>query len=292
MAVASPATIIDPAIVDNAAEALRSQGFDLRLMPHVKSRAGTFAGTRDQRLADLSAALLDSEVKAVMCSRGGYGCMQLLDGLAALPLADNPKWLIGFSDVTALHSLMLSKGIVSIHSSMLKSWALNGPDFPSNKALMRLLGGATSGYDIEMPPDCRNHPGEATGQLVGGNLAVLQALVATPYDIFRNCRQRPILFIEDISEAIYKVNRIMWQLKMAGIFDRVGGLIFGQFTNYQPDANYPDMYAMLADFFADADMPIAFNAPVGHFPGNMPLLHGAEATLIVNRESSSSLTFL
>ncbi len=231
MAVVSPATIISPEIVDAAEERLRAQGLTVREMPHAKGKAGTYAGTRGERLADLRDALLDKEVRAVMCSRGGYGCVQLLDELAGLPLADDPKWLIGFSDVTALHALMLSKGIVSIHGSMLKSWALNDADFAPNKALMRLLSGRGEGYGIEWHSPVASHPGEAEGQLIGGNLAVMQALISTPYDIFRNASGRPILFIEDVSEAIYKVNRIMWQLKMAGVFDRIAGLVIGKFTN-------------------------------------------------------------
>lgn len=291
MAVVSPATIIAPEIVDAAKEKLCAEGLVVKEMPHVKGKVGTFAGTRIERLEDLRDALSDRDVRAVMCSRGGYGCVQLLDDLAVLPLADDPKWLIGFSDVTALHALMLSKGIVSIHSSMLKSWALNDASFAPNKALKRLLFGDLAGYRIDWHSSAADHPGEADGQLIGGNLAVLQALISTPYDIFRNASARPILFIEDVSEAIYKVNRIMWQLKMAGVFERISGLVIGKFTNYQPDANHSDMYAMLTDFLSDANLPIAFDAPIGHVADNMPLLYGANARLTANISGDSSLTF-
>lgn len=284
IAITSPASIVDPRLVNDAAEALRRAGFNVRIMPHALSRKGSFAGTLADRFSDLREALLDPDVKAILCSRGGYGCIQLLNGLQSLDFP--PKWLIGFSDITALHAMMLRRGIISIHSSMAKALATQPAESPANSALLSILRGATD-CTVSFPPHSLNRPGQCSGQLIGGNIAVFQALMSTPFDIFANAANPYILFIEDISEPIYRVNRMLWQMRMAGVFERAAGIVIGQFTNYRPDDNYPDMYAMLSDFFADFDRPIAFNAPIGHFDSNMPVPYGAPANLSVNRLNST-----
>lgn len=280
IAIVSPASIIDPTLVERASATLNLLGYKVKVAPHALGKHGSYSGTMTQRLDDISNAFLDPEVRAILCSRGGYGCVHLLDALSHIDLTADPKWLIGFSDVSALHALMASRGIVSIHGSMAKALALYPHSEPYNNMLLSMLRGVKPGFSF--PAHHHNHPGTATGRLLGGNLAVLQALISTPYDIFNDC----ILFIEDVAEPIYKVERILYQLLLAGRLNTLKGLIIGQFTLYEPDRNFNDIYDMMAPVFDNLDIPVAFNAPIGHIPGNMPLLHGDIATLNVTPEKS------
>ena len=224
----------------------------------------------------MRAALLDPTIRAIICSRGGYGCVHLLPHLADIDLTADPKWLVGFSDVTALHALMQSQGVASVHGSMTKHLAAHSGNDYCSQILFDILRGGRPQYEWESHQ--YNRCGHATGQIVGGNFAVMQALVGTPYDIIR---PDSILFIEDISEPIYKVERMLWQMKLSGVLGSLRALIFGQFTNYQPDANYPDMETMIHNLLADIDLPVAFNAPIGHIAANYPIIEGAAAELSI-----------
>ena len=276
MAIASPASAVDPALVEGAKAALEAEGFRVRVMPHACGRVGTYSALAEERLADLQGALDDPEVRAVLCARGGYGAVQLLDRLR---LSEEPKWIIGFSDISALHGFWLANGVHSIHGSMAKELTLRRcPGDEANKRLLQILRTG------DMPAICwdanaLNHPGEATGQLMGGNLAVLDGLCGTPYDLLR---PDVILVIEDIAEPIYKVERILWRLRLSGVLPRLKGLIVGQFTEYRPDANYETMERMIADMVAPYDYPVAFNAPIGHVDANLPWVEGVEVRLRVD----------
>lgn len=279
IAVLSPAGPIERQIVDSAVDVLRGQGYDVRVYPHTFGKNGHFSGTTAERFADLRDALLDPAVRAILCSRGGYGVVHNLDSLAALPLADDPKWIIGFSDISALHALMASRGIASIHSSMARQIAL-GADDPDNAVLLKILRGEMPEYTFAGTP--YNHPGRAEGKLLGGNLAVIADLINTPFDIIH---PGTILFIEDVSEPIYKIERILYQLRLSGILPKLNGLIIGQFTDYKPDENHTRMEDMIAEMVAPYDYPIAFGAPIGHVDHNIPVVESAWATLDVTKES-------
>lgn len=280
IAIVSPASIIDPTLVERAGATLKLLGYNVRVMPHALGANGSYSGSIEERLEDMTAALLDNEVRAILCSRGGYGCVHLLDRLAALDLSADPKWIIGFSDVSALHALMASRGIVSIHGSMAKALALYPHNSPFNAMLLDMLGGKRPA--LEFPVHKYNRNGTATGILSGGNLAVLQALIDTPYDIFSD----RILFIEDVAEPIYKVERILYQLRLSGRLNRLKGLIIGRFTLYQADKNFNDIYDMMAPLLEGLHIPVAFDAPIGHIRENMPVLHGATATLYTSGDCS------
>lgn len=286
IAICSPAGRIAAEKVDKAAEVLRAQGWKTVVMPHALGEHGSFSGTPAERLADLRAAFADPAVRAILCSRGGYGVVHILDDLDALPaIADDPKWVIGFSDISALHALMNRKGIESIHSSM-AAHILEGPDNEDNAALFAILRGERPAYSFPGTPD--DTPGVAEGTLLGGNLAVLAELISTPYDIIR---PDTILFIEDIAEPVYKIERILYQLRLSGVLGRLRGLIVGQFTDYKPDDNHASMESMIRDAVAGYDYPVAFNAPVGHVFHNIPLIESARVTLKVNPEGTNSLIF-
>lgn len=274
VAIVSPASVIDPILVEGAANALMRMGFKVRVGAHALGRSGSYSGTAEERLGDMADALASPDVKAILCSRGGYGCVHLLHSLRPLV---RPKWLVGFSDVSALHALWQHCGICSVHGSMAKHLSEFPIEDPANRALLHIL---TTGEmpAVEWGGSGFDRPGCAEGRLAGGNLAVLSGLIGTPYDMLQ---PDTILFIEDISEPIYKVERILYQLRLSGVLERLRGLVVGRFTDYRPDRNYGMMEEMIASMVADCSYPVAMGAPLGHVDGNMPLVEGATVCLEV-----------
>lgn len=285
IAICSPAGKIKPEIVEKAVEVLEGEGWRVEVMPHALGANGSFSGTIDERYSDLKAALTDPEVRAIICSRGGYGVVHNLDRLAQLPLADDPKWIVGFSDISALHALMASKGIASIHSSMCAA-IKDGAKNPDNAELFAMLRGGRPAYVFD--GHAYDRQGIANGTLLGGNLAVLSELVDTPFDILK---PDTILFIEDVSEPIYKIERQLYQLRLSGVMGKLKGLIVGQFTDYKSDDNWPDMETMIRDAVAGYDFPVAYGIPVGHVDHNLPMLEGAKVTLKVSPAGKTSIIF-
>lgn len=285
IAIFAPATTVKREYVEGAAEMLSREGFSVEIMPSALGPSdGSYAASFDTRLADLRKALADPEVKCILCARGGYGCNRLLPHIPTEEIRQNPKWIIGFSDISALHALWLTAGVKSLHAPMAKHLTILPSDDPSTSALLAILRGERR-IDYKIPPTPYNRPGTATGRLQGGNLAVLNGLAATPYDILTAAPgERVILFIEDISEAIYAVERMLVRLYMSGFMHRIAGLIVGQFTEYRPDLNFPSMEAMIDTFLSRCHItgiPVAFNFPTGHVDLNLPLIEGEEVTLKV-----------
>ncbi len=285
IAICSPAGKIKEQVVTDAAQVLRDQGWAVEIMPHALGDNGNFSGTADERFADLKAAFSDPEVRAILCSRGGYGVVHIMDRLNELPLEDDPKWVIGFSDISALHALMARKGIASVHASMC-AHIKEGADDPDNRDLFAILRGEKPVHVFDSHDYDRQ--GIVTGTLRGGNLAVLAELINTPYDLLQ---PDSILFIEDVSEPVYKIERILYQLRLSGLLDKTRGLIVGQFTDYKPDANHADMESMIRDAVAGYDFPVAYNVPVGHVDHNVPLIESAQVTLKVSPSGRNSIIF-
>lgn len=285
IAICSPAGKIKPEIVDAALPVLRAQGWEPVVMPHALGENGNFSGTADERFADLRDAFADPDVRAILCSRGGYGVVHILDRLDRLDLVSDPKWVIGFSDISALHALMNKKGVASIHSSMC-AHIKEGADDPDNAALFDILRGERPAFVFDAHPLDRQ--GIVSGTLVGGNLAVLAELIDTPFDLLK---PDSILFIEDVSEPVYKIERILYQLRLSGLLGKIRGLIVGQFTDYKPDANHVDMESMIYDALAGYDFPVAFGAPIGHVDHNIPLIESAKITLKVSPSGKNSIIF-
>lgn len=276
IAIVSPSSIIKPQNVYNALPVLRDRGWEPVVSPHAFDRHGSFAGTADNRYSDLADALTDPGVDAILCSRGGYGAVHLLERLARLPLEDTPKWLIGFSDISALHALLTSRGIASIHAPMAKALADHGGDNADNRALLDFLAG--EGLEYSLDPSPMNRPGDATGLLVGGNLSVISDLVGTPFDVIK---PRRILFIEDVNEPIYKIERMLYQLRLSGVLADLAGLIVGKFSGCAPDADFASVNNIVADLTRDYSYPVAYDIPVGHVTHNIPLVCGAACSLSV-----------
>lgn len=279
VAVVAPAGAFDPSLLSPAIGVLSHAGYRVKVMPHASGSSGSYSAPAGDRWADLRDAMLDPGVAAVMCARGGYGATHLLGQLDALVSAPgySHRWLIGFSDISALHAVMVSRGFVSVHAPMLRGLVRDSsPDTGDTARLLALLAGRPG--PVEFASDPRNREGSARGVLTGGNLSVLSALLATPYNIIR---PGSILFVEDINEPIYKVERIMWQLRHAGILQRLAGLMVADFSGSQPDRNHAHIYDMIAEMTAPYTYPVAMGLPVGHGGRNAPMAVGSQVSLDV-----------
>lgn len=281
VAIVSPAGIIKPQIVYKSMPVLVDQGWTTYVGAHTFDRYETYAGTDDARYADLEAALTDPDTRAIICSRGGYGAVHLLDRLNRLPLRENPKWIVGYSDISALHALMTRHGIESIHAPMCKHIAGRQGRDEDSRRLFGILSGERR--PVSYPAHPLNRPGTATARLTGGNLAVIAGLISTPFDVIT---PGTILFIEDIAEPIYKVERILYNLRLNGSLGALAGLIVGRFTDYTPGAEGQTMEDMIARMVEPYDFPVAFGTPVGHVDHNIPLICSAAVTLNVGPDST------
>lgn len=303
IAIISPASVVKPEYIDRACKWMKAYGLEPVVMPHAKGPAdGSYAASLQNRLDDLLAAWQMPDVRAVICARGGYGAVHLLPHIPMNLFRENPRWLIGFSDISALHALSAEQGVVSMHAPMTKDLFLG--NFCAEIVMSILTNENRPVYDLERTetvinkekiirgeyfmedhpdgyPD--NQPGEASGILLGGNLAVIDGLAATPFDMpGRALKEDVILFIEDVAEPIYKTERILYRLYLQGVLNRIKGLIVGQFTESSPSANHPDTATMISRFLAGhglTHLPVAYNFPAGHILTNHPLLLGAPARL-------------
>lgn len=284
VALVSPSGAVKDEYVDGGARALAAMGFAPVVMPNARGSYGSYSAPADDRYTDMAAAILDKDIKAIFCTRGGYGAVQLIERLSQLPLRENAKWLIGFSDISALHALWQSAGVASILGPMGRYLTQNPSDHPAVIALKEMLMGTDT--PVTAPPHPLNREGRCTATLRGGNFAVISPLQCTP---FAAIRPGSLLVIEDINEPIYRIERMLWSLKLQGVLGRLAGLACGDFTNTKADLNHESAEAMIAAMTAEYDYPVAFGLPVGHIPDNMPLMLGAPATLTVTADGSSLL---
>lgn len=275
---------------------LKEWGYTPVLAPNLGKKHGSFAGTPEQRKEDLMWALRNPEIKAVMSTRGGYGSIQQLQQIPLDTLAKYPKWIIGYSDITSIHSAMVNAGVMSIHAHMcgylydkeVEKLFADDPNAPDScsLALRNILAGGVPKYEVSAHK--YNHLGKASGMLVGGNLSVFCGMIGSEYDFLKN--DNIILFFEDVSENTSSVNRMIQQMKILGILDKVKGIIVGQFTDYSPNSDFKKMEDMLNEELKKYDIPIAFNFPVGHVDENYPMIEGATVTLNV-KKNGVTLTF-
>ena len=289
IAVISPSSSPTEKTVKEGCEILRQWGYVPVVGPHAMNEYHGFAGTADERAADLRWALTDSTISAIMCTRGGDGAVQLLTRISPSDFRRQPKWLIGFSDITALHSAMVQAGVMSIHGSMLHAISSqNGTDSVS-VMLHNILEGTLPTYYLEH--NALDQPGCAEGLLVGGNFSVLCGLAGSPYDCL--VRREPlILFIEDTDEEMTKVDRMLHHLEVRGVLQRLKGIIVGHFTDYKrPKNDFEDMNEMLHSYLSELDIPVCYGFPVGHKRPNLPLIEGCRVRLEVS-DAGTSLTFL
>lgn len=279
IAVIAPAGPAEPERVAQVEALYAAQGFAARLYPGCHRRAGYLAGSDDERTADLHAALADTDIAAIHALRGGYGCMRLLDRIDATLVRRAEKLLVGYSDVTALHALWQRVGLLALHAPMAASdMLLPGREADRDALFDVLRHGLPAGTVLHADPPTATAPlrapGTAEGLLVGGNLSLVAALLGTPWAL---PMQGAILFLEDVSEEPYRVDRLLTQLRLAGVFDAVAGIVLGGFT----DAACPlhllrDTLLPLARRRA---IPLVGGWPAGHGTPNRPLPLGLRARL-------------
>jgi muramoyltetrapeptide carboxypeptidase len=231
-----------------------------------------FSGTDDERLADFQRMLDDDAVKAVLCGRGGYGMSRIIDKIDFSKFKERPKWVIGFSDITILHQhIFFNYKIATLHAPM--AGAFNDPD--KNTRFLQSLQHAIEGKKIhyQEPAHRFNRKGEAVGELIGGNLALLAHCIGTPSDFKTKGR---ILFLEDTGEYLYSTDRMLYQLKRAGKFDKLAGLIVGGFTSNK-DTDRPfgkTVEEIIQEAIREYDFPVCFGFPVSHEKENLALKIG------------------
>ena len=287
IALISPAYFTSKANVDTASAILRAWGFEPVLGPNVgKEYLGYYAGTDQERLADLKWALKDKSIKAILCNRGGYGTIHLTRMLPLQKFAAHPKWLIGFSDITTLHGMANRAGVMSIHGTMCSLMAKSHGLGMTNTLLRDLLSGTVPQYEVPAHP--LSIPGHAQGTLVGGNLSTFSPVLGTEADA--TLAGGIILYIEEVEEDMSHIDRMINTLVLNGVFDRCQGVILGEFTDCEANLQIDSVEELICGYLRDRHIPVLCGFPAGHGDVNLPLILGAPVTLDV-RPDGATLRF-
>jgi muramoyltetrapeptide carboxypeptidase len=255
--VVAPAGAVDADRLDQGVLALREWGFEVRLGGHIHARQGYLAGSDAQRLADLQGMVDDPLVRAIFCARGGYGVQRLVPDLHLDGLVRAPRPVIGYSDVSALLARLVSADLPAVHGPMIATDVARGLSDAAREHLLRLLGDPAYRWSLPVPETIR--PGRAEALLVGGCLSVLASLLGTPWALRTS---DTILFLEDVNEPPYRIDRLLTQLRQAGCFDHVAAVVFGALEC--PEAGGVNAKDVVRDFFADAPYPVAAGLAAGH----------------------------
>ncbi|MEE3385907.1 MAG: LD-carboxypeptidase [Prevotella sp.] len=283
VALISPSYFTPMENVEKTAAVLRSWGLEPVIGPNVGKKVdGQYAGTVSERISDIQWALRDPSIKAIICNRGGYGTIQLIDYLTLEELKASPKWLVGFSDISTLHGLFSRAGVMSVHGTMSSFLAKGGTDETST--LMRdLLMGKVPRY--ELPSHKDNIVGRASGVLVGGNLCTFVPNLGSQADATKG--KDLILFVEEVEESMHNIDRQMRILQMNGVLDRCKGIVLGEFTDCGTEFTYESVEAMLHDMLEEYHIPVLCGYPGGHGDVNLPLVMGAPVTIDVRNDGAT-----
>lgn len=274
IAPASP--IYESSQFDEMVEALKGLGFKLKLGKHVKDRYGYLAGKDENRAADLNAMFLDKSIDAILCVRGGWGCNRIIDLLDYDAIKNNPKPLIGFSDITSLHNAILTKtGLVTFHGPVGKS---DWNPFTKKSFEDILITGLKGEYNLPTGEEDAFviQPGIAEGNILGGNLSVFVSMIGSDYlPDFKNS----ILFLEDVGEDVYRIDRMLTHLKLSGILNQISGFIFGKCTNCDAGANSLSMRQVFEDHIKALNIPAFYGAMISHEDRNVTIPVGLRARM-------------
>ncbi|MFC0515569.1 LD-carboxypeptidase [Mucilaginibacter angelicae] len=289
--ITSPSGYISLADIMPSVQLMKSWGFKIEIGDNTGKKDFIYGGTDEERAADLQQMLDNSEIKAIMCARGGYGLVRIIDRLNFRHFKKNPKWVIGFSDITALHChINRNFGIATIHSKMCNSfpddWTKADPiQVATIQSIRQALVGES--LDYSSPAVVQNRTGKAEAPIVGGNLSLIATLSGTPSDLDTDGK---ILFIEDTHEYLYNIDRMFWNLKQSGKLSRLAGLIIGGFQ-LKPDIEGEEfgrtIYDIVTEKVKEYSYPVCFDFPVGHQKNNFALKCGVQHTLEVGAEGST-----
>jgi len=275
--------------INKAKKLLESWELNVIIGKNVFNNYGHFSGTDKERTKDFQRALDDKTISAIWCARGGYGAMRIIDDLDYTEYLKTPKWIIGYSDITAIHNDLHILGSESIHSIMCKSLEdKNINNDRSIQALKDVLFGNKLSYNFNNKPE--NKLGKTSGQIVGGNLTLLHGLIGSKSSINTDGK---ILFIEDLGEYHYHIDRMLISLKRAGYFDNCNGLVVGDFSDLRENTTPfgKNIKEIILDAVKEFNFPVLFDFPAGHEELNMPIILGRNIIMDIN-SSKSTIEFL
>lgn len=283
----APAGRADKTAFQSGLKILKSWGLNPVIAKYAQGEHNpfyTFSGNDEQRLADIQTAIDEVETRAIICVRGGYGTNRIIDKIDFSSLKSNPKWIVGFSDITVLHCHLNKLKLASVHGM-----SANYFDIPNNEigmnSLKKVLFGEQNG--IKLPCHPFNREGAVKAEIIGGNLTILTSLIGTDSDFDTNNK---ILFIEEIGETPYRLDRALEQLRRAGKFDNLVGLIIGDLEGAEENKSLyrQDLLNLIVwEKVKDKKYPVCFDFPVGHQPANFAMICGAKAELIIEKEELS-----
>jgi muramoyltetrapeptide carboxypeptidase len=278
VAIIAMASKLERKSIDAAVEQIESWGLNVIVGESVGASDYTFSGTDEVRLRDFQEMLDDTNVRAIFSARGGYGSSRIIDQVNFARFMSRPKWIVGFSDITAVHGKIQNFGFQSIHGPMPKTmfW-----DAKSDECLQSILFGKDVKYNYSTSE--MNRLGEGVGQIIGGNLALLAHNIGSSSDIDFAGK---ILFIEDVGEYLYNIDRLMVQLKRAGKLSNLAGLIVGQFSDVKENDEPfgKTAYEIVAEHVSEGSYPVAYYFPIGHTNDNWPVRCGETMQLIVKKK--------
>jgi muramoyltetrapeptide carboxypeptidase len=282
--ITAPARWVDPEDIRNFLSFLEGEGLKT-LTGDIHARYHQFAGKDKDRLKDLQQMLDHPDIRVIFCARGGYGTLRLLDKIDLRGMAQHPKWVVGFSDITVLHAcLQMRIGMASIHGAMPYTLReATGAEDLAVSSLFGILKGELPSYTAPAHP--LNREGSCTGVLLGGNLSVLYSLTGT---LFQFPTRGAVLFLEDVDEYLYHIDRMMQNLKLAGMLENLAGLVVGGMSDMH-DNEVPfgmDAAGIIRAAVEEYSFPVCFYFPAGHVEGNMSMVLGRSINLEVNRDGS------
>ena len=270
--------------VERAKRLLKQWNLNVVVGKHVFNQANHFAGTDQERCEDFQNALDNPNIKAIWCARGGYGTVRILDKLDYTKFLEQPKWIIGYSDITALHNQIHNLGVQSLHAMMCVSLPKDESEVEQTIATFKkAIFGETLSYTLEGSK--YNQTGEVRAPIVGGNLTMLHTMLGSKTSVDTSGK---ILFIEEIGEYKYHIDRMLQSLKRAGYFDHCKGVIVGDMTKLRKNTTLwgTSIEQLILDALADYDFPIAFNMPAGHEKDNRAMILGRTVELRVAKDES------
>ncbi|RXK83060.1 S66 peptidase family protein [Filimonas effusa] len=290
--ITSPAGYITLNDIQSAVQQITGWGYKVKVGRTIGKKDGSLGGSDAERLLDFQEMLDDRDIKAILCARGGYGIVRIIDQLDFSGLRRHPKWIIGFSDVTLLHChINRNHQVATIHSKMCNSfpddWSkADDTQVKTILSIQKALSGEKMRYEVAA--NMNNRLGKAVGQLVGGNLRTLENLSDTRSDLYV---ANKILFLEDVHEPLYNIDRMFWSLKRTGKLEQLAGLIIGGFSvkaDPVPADEFPkDLYAIVNEKVKGYHYPVCFDFPVGHQRNNYALKCGSRHSLTVTMQGSS-----
>ncbi len=279
--IVTPAKALPEKGIDEAIEILTSWGLKVKTGKNVYQKNGGFGGNDNQRKSDVQQAINDQSAKAIFMSRGGYGSVRIIDELDFEPLITNPKWIIGYSDITYFHIKLNQLNLASLHGTMPLEINYDASRAEAIEETKQLLFGTKSAFEFSGNED--NKEGFMVGEIVGGNLNIVHGNLG---NINKNFWNEKILFLEEVGEEMYAVDRMLNNLKRAEVFERVQGVILGGFSSIKDTNNWfpnQSILDVLNAFFSNYKKPVALNISSGHIPGNWPLVFGENSKIKISK---------